>query len=171
MVRERSSFCSVVLPPIVSVVGAVTVAAPRSKVPAPVRDSVEPVISKVPLATVVAAGMVIVPPVLVSWPLVRFSPDVNVRLLVPVIIRRLTAFMVTGLATVTSDPSVRMASAEKFNDDRLIGAALVRVAVTDTFITVGAVKVLPVVFRLPLRTNVLLLKFRVPPLAIPEIQI
>ena len=62
---DRFSLASVVLPPRVRVEGDVTVAVFKSKVPAPVRTRVVPVISKVPLVMVVAAGMVTVPPLLV----------------------------------------------------------------------------------------------------------
>ena len=65
LVTERSWFCTVVFPPRVRVAGEVTVAVPRSKVPAPVRTRAVPVILKVPLVMVVAAGKVMVPPVLV----------------------------------------------------------------------------------------------------------
>ena len=66
VVIDRSSLAKVVFPPIVKVVGAVTVAVFISNVPAPVRTRVVPDISKVPLVIVVAAGIVTVPLELVS---------------------------------------------------------------------------------------------------------
>ena len=65
VVIDRFSLARVVLPPRVRVEGDVTVAAFKSKVPPPVKTKVDPVISKVPLVIVVAAGKVTVPPLLV----------------------------------------------------------------------------------------------------------
>ena len=91
---------------------------------------------------------------------------VRVRLLVPVRIRSFALSMVTALATVRLDPSVNalFPSAKAVT---LKAAALVRVALAVNVRLTGAVKVLPVVFRVPLRIRVLPVKSKVPLLAVP----
>ena len=127
LVMDRSSFFKVELPPIVRVVGSVTLAVPKSKIPAPVRDKVVPDILNVPLAMVVAAGMVTVPPLLVICPKLITGELVKVRSFPPVMICSLTLLIVTALDTDKSDPRVK-AKLSSLSDVTLINAEFVRVA-------------------------------------------
>ncbi len=106
---------SVVFPPSARVAEtAVKVAPEAAKVPAPVKDSVLPDTSMVPLVMVVAAGRVMVPLLLVMAPLLMVGAVVKVKSLPAVIICSLALSIVTALVTVKLVESRVMAKSVRF---------------------------------------------------------